>query len=184
MVRAIWRVFEEASSEERETMVAWRWDLTSRAEEGRVWFYGIPGLTRSEVVEEYSNLLAETLGVESLTLEDVERHFTWNKPVIHDIAWIRLRSSFYGSREWKEFRLEWLAEHPACVRCGRMDGILQVHHAGLTSLDETVMEEGFLEGLKHPERFETICRDCHELDHQGLIKSEREIIRAHSEEKD
>ena len=184
MVRAIWRVFEEASSEERETMVAWRWDLTSRAEEGGVWFYGIPGLTRSEVVEEYSNLLAETLGIESLTLEDVERHFTWNKPVIHDIAWIRLRSSFYGSREWKEFRLEWLAEHPACVRCGRMDGILQVHHAGLTSLDETVMEEGFLEGLKHPERFETICRDCHELDHQELIKSEREIIRAHSEEKD
>lgn len=55
-----------------------------------------------------------------------------------------------------------------------MDGILQVHHAGLNTLDMTVMEEGFLEGLKHPEHFEAIRRDCHELEHQGLIKSERE----------
>ena len=71
MVRAIWRAFEEASSEERETMVAWRWDLLSRDDEGHGEFWGIPGLTRSEVVEEYSNILAKTLGVEPLTLEDV-----------------------------------------------------------------------------------------------------------------
>ena len=94
MVRAIWRVFEEASPEERETMVTFRWDFVLRTDEGHSEFWGIPGLTRSEVVELYSNLLAEAVGEETLTSEDVERHFTWNRIVEHDIAWIRLRSSF------------------------------------------------------------------------------------------
>lgn len=177
MVRAIWRVFEEASSEERETMVAWCWVLRPRADKGLDMFIGTRGLTRSQVVQEYSNILAGTVGAEPLTLEEVERLFTWNKIVVHDRAWKRLRGSFNNSTEWREFRLEWLAEHPACVRCGQMDGILQVHHVGLDTLDMTVMEEGFLEGLKHPERFETVCQDCHYLGHLSLINGEKMLIR-------
>ncbi len=177
MVRAIWRVFEEASSEERETMVAWCWVLRPRVDEGRDMFIGTRGLTRSQVVQEYSNILAGTVGAEPLTLEEVERLFTWNKIVVHDRAWKRLRGSFNNSTEWREFRLEWLTEHPVCVRCGQMDCILQVHHVGLDTLDMTVLEEGFLEGLKHPERFETVCQDCHYLGHLSLINGEKMLIR-------
>jgi 5-methylcytosine-specific restriction endonuclease McrA len=39
------------------------------------------------------------------------------------------------------------------------------------------MAEGFLEALKHPERFETTCWDCHQKVHADLIEAERGMMR-------
>lgn len=102
----------------------------------------------------------------------------WWKQISHDQRWIRLRNSFHGSNEWKEFRSRWLTENHTCARCGRTDGVLQVHHIDSYTLDRTVMDEGFLEGLKHPERFETVCLDCHKDEHAAMIEAEkkREVL--------
>lgn len=100
-------------------------------------------------------------GINSKDVYPRLKSVAWQKHIIHTKIWISLRRSFHDSKEWKQFRLQWLQTHPKCVRCGRTDGILHVHHAGNYNLDRTVMEEGFLEGLKHPERFETLCSGCH-----------------------
>jgi hypothetical protein len=88
----------------------------------------------------------------------------------HTPLWIKARTSFYKSAEWKTFRQSFLEQHPQCARCGAK--AQQVHHVPPFNLDATVIKEGFLEGLKHPDRFESICLDCHEREHEDLIKSE------------
>lgn len=97
----------------------------------------------------------------------------WRKVIVHDKRWMRLRNSFHGSNEWKSFRNRWLTENPVCARCGKSGGIFQVHHKPPYNLDSTVLEEGFLEGLKHSERFETLCRDCHKGKHADTIEYEK-----------
>ena len=112
------------------------------------------------------------------TLLNEDRALTWWRVIRHDRRWIQLRNSFHMSREWKDFRRAWLADHPACVRCGRTDGLLQVHHAGTDTLDHTAFDEGFLEALRHPERFKTLCGDCHKEGHAYMIEAEKELSRA------
>jgi tetratricopeptide (TPR) repeat protein len=157
----LWRQFEDASPQERERMVDWNvvWESSDGStiavrERDEVRLYG------TQVTMEFFN------GFTSLDSGE------WKKIIKHNDKWIRLRKSFNDSKEWHQFRLQWLQTHPACVRCGRTDGVLQVHHAGEYSLDSTVMEEGFLEGLEHPERFETLCVKCHYQEHMPLILNE------------
>jgi len=155
-----WRRFEAASPREREGMVDW-YEI-GETPDGK-------GVVRRDPIR--GGLYIEP----SVELEDLcsrLKSLRWRKVIRHHQKWFLLRASFYRSEEWKRFRLQWLQDHPACVRCGRTDGILQVHHAGHYNLDHTVMEEGFLEGLKHPERFETLCQDCHYKEHENLIAVE------------
>ncbi|MCX5718545.1 MAG: hypothetical protein NT055_01030 [Nitrospirae bacterium] len=43
------------------------------------------------------------------------------------------------------------------------------------------MEEGFLEGLKHPERFETLCAACHSNLHKVIISLESVVKEKNTE---
>jgi len=147
-------------------MVTWRW--VAGVQVGKEYYEarGAPGLSREEFTQ--ALLAAEVPGEAEERSEDLLAALTWRRVIVHDHTWVKLRTSFYDSREWREFRLRWLEEHPACTRCGRTDGILVVHHIGDYSLDHTVLDEGFLKGLIHPERFDTTCNDCHQEMHIGL----------------
>ena len=179
-------------------MVSTRWDLTIKLEGEITGLSAPPEKSQEEIVdriiswsEDNSFLIWEGYGdtlpmgwmpLSWISLNKVEKIeelrniITWKRLIVHDERWIKIRSSFYGSREWKEFRRAWLEKHPACVQCSRTDGILQVHHTGFNTLDMTVLDEGFLEGLHHPERFETICYDEHQEKHSHLIEAERRIL--------
>ena len=166
----LWRQFEDASHQERESMVEWRevWvssDGSTIAERfgNGVRLYGTP-----VTMEFFNGFVSQDSG-------------SWKKKIKHNDKWIRVRNSFTNCKEWDYFRLQWLQTHLTCVRCGRTDGVLQVHHAGHYNQDSVVMEEGFLEGLKHPERFETLCEACHYAKHMGLIKSEFAIKKRNKE---
>lgn len=144
-------------------MVTWRWVASVQVGEEYYEIRGPPGLSREEITP--ALLRAEVPWEEEEGPEDLLEALTWRRVIVHDETWIKLRTSFYDSREWREFRQAWLAEHPACTRCGRTDSILVVHHIGDYSLDSTVLEEGFLEGLRHSDRLETLCNDCHQEEH-------------------
>jgi len=118
----------------------------------------------------------KTDNTEFYSLGEIEQNFTLVKVIGPSREWTRLRNSFYGSREWREFRLGWLAEHSACARCDQTEGSLRVHDVGQNALRLTVLEEGFLEGMRHPERFETICSECHYQEHALLIMGEQLFI--------
>lgn len=104
----------------------------------------------------------------------------------HTPYWIKVRASFYTSKEWKTFTKRFIAEsNHICSECkrkiekgfkSRFDenyGVcLQTHHAN--TLDTTVIEHGFLEGLTHKENFSLICSDCHTQKHIFMIVAERE----------
>jgi len=50
----------------------------------------------------------------------------------------RRHNSFYYTKEWKKFRMEYIKEHPFCVRCGKpaeiVDHIIPIKDGGaLTS---------------------------------------------------
>jgi tetratricopeptide (TPR) repeat protein len=157
----LWRQFEDASPQERESMVeSYEWWESSDGKDIAVRFYGkkvrLHGFGGIRSSDAYA------------MLESVK----WEKAIPHSKIWISLRKSFYGSNDWKQFRIQWLQKYPVCVRCGRTDVVLQVHHAGQYSLDNTVIDEGFLEGLKHSERFETLCVECHYHEHKPLILHE------------
>lgn len=74
------------------------------------------------------------------------------------------RDSFYRSKEWKEFTQGLKSKTHSCKQCGR-DKVkipyFQVHHKKGYEISQTVIVEGFLEALNHPERFEVLCSDCH-----------------------
>ena len=86
-----------------------------------------------------------------------------------------LVSSFYSSEEWNRFRASWLQKYPLCHRCGKTKETMQVHHRIGYNLSRTIIEEGFLEGLKHPERFWTLCRRCHSI-LGGFLQEEKPLI--------
>lgn len=160
----LWRQFEDASLEEREKMVDWHeeWqspdgkDIAVRFG-GKIRLHGFGGKRSTDVFN---------------MLESVK----WVKKITHTGKWIRLRNSFTNCKEWDRFRLQWLETHPICVRCGRTyNNGLQVHHAGYFNQDNVVMEEGFLKGLDHPERFETLCATCHSTLHKGMISIESNV---------
>ena len=97
----------------------------------------------------------------------------YNIIIVHDKKWIKLRRSFRKSKEWEEFRLNFLKKHPKCNRCRKKAKV--VHHISPFTLDTTVIHEGFLFGLKFENRFEALCGDCHYLEHEDLIESEKGI---------
>lgn len=94
--------------------------------------------------------------------------------VTHTDYYIKARQSFVHSKEWRFFRSAFLELHPACVRCKSVKD-LQVHHAGLFTVDVTLINEGFLLPLTHLERFEALCGDCHFGEHEELIVGEKII---------
>jgi hypothetical protein len=149
-------------------MVIWRWvgGVQVGEEYYEVRVRGDPSMSREEIMRALS--ASEFPWEEGEGPEDLPAAITWHRVIVHDETWIKLRTSFYDSREWREFRQAWLAEHPACTRCGRTDGILVVHHTDDYTVDSTVIDEGFLEGLRHPERLETICNDYHQEIHIDL----------------
>jgi len=173
--KAFWRWFEAAMLQERLSMVTWRWVAGVQVGEEYYEAGGKTGLSREEFTR--ALLASELPWEEGEGPEDLLGALTWRRTIIHDETWIKLRTSFYDSREWREFRQAWLAEHSACTRCGRTDGILVVHHTGPYSLDNTVLNEGFLEGLRHPDRLETLCNDCHQEMHIGLRIAESLILK-------
>jgi hypothetical protein len=173
--KTLWHQFEEASPKEREGMVEWcEWwessdgkDIAVRHRQAPKPWPGRPKYLDSGKVQ-----LHGFGGIPSKDAYLMLKSVKWEKHIIHTKIWIKMRDSFHDSKEWKQFRLQWLQAHPACVRCGRTDGVFQVHHAGHYNLDRTVIEEGFLEGLKHPERFETLCSGCHYKEHEFIISEE------------
>jgi len=160
---APWRRFDTASSKEREDMVNWI-ECGKTVDEKLVAIRTNKGILINPVTRQ----------IWIPTKEEFES-LTWEKAILHDERWIPLRDSFYHSKEWKQFRLQWIQAHLTCERCGCTDGVLQVHHRGSYTLDNTVLGEGFLEPLRHPERFETICKDCHYKEHEALIGNEAKI---------
>lgn len=94
--------------------------------------------------------------------------------VPHSRLWLRVRLSFQNSKEWKAFRNQFLEKHPDCARCGKKADI--VHHRNFYTLNSRVVEEGFLEGLRHEERFGSLCFDCHYQVHEELIITEKEMV--------
>jgi len=141
-------------------MVTWRWVGVIQIGEKHNTYWGNPGVSLEEIMRAPS--ASEGHWEEEEGPEDLPAAITWHRVTVHDETWIKLRTSFYDSREWREFRQAWLAEHPACTRCDRTDGILIVHHTDDYGIDRTVIDEGFLESLCHPERLETLCNDCHQ----------------------
>lgn len=164
--KSFWRRFEAATLQKRLSMVTWRWVAGVQVGEEYYEGGGEPDLSLEEITR--ALLKSEVPWEEEEGPEDLLAAITWHRVIVHDETWIKLRTSFYDSREWREFRQVWLAEHPACTRCGRTDGILVVHHTDDYTVDSTVIDEGFLEGLRHPERFETLCNDCHQEMHIDL----------------
>jgi len=158
--KAFWRQFEAATLQKRLSMVTWRWVGVIQVGEKRNTYRGNPGVSLEEITR--ALLKSEVPWEEKEGPEDLLAAITWRRVIVHDETWIKLRTSFYDSREWREFRQAWLAEHSVCTRCGRTDGILIVHHTGDYHIDLTVINEGFLESLRHPERLETLCNDCHQ----------------------
>jgi len=158
--KALWRRFEAASPQEREGMVTWY-------ERGDTVDGKLMAMRRSGRI-----LVNPAIDPTEFPTEAELESLTWTKFVKHDERWIRIRCSFCKSKEWKQFRFQWLQAHPACVRCGRTDGVLQVHHTGCYHLDHIVLGEGFLEPLKHPERFGTLCVGCVQKEHADFIEYE------------
>ena len=93
--------------------------------------------------------------------------------VVHDALYIKTRDSFYGSKEWRTFRIAYLEINPLCVRCGNTAN--QVHHKLGYEIQATLLKEGFIAPLKETERYEAICSDCHLEEHIELISAERNI---------
>lgn len=190
--KALWRRFDEASRKERQKMVSWYWKVMVETPEGSEWWFGSSDMShkaiRADFLDVANDVLArqEEPGCPGLAakweairdaLLNPDTKLKWWRQISHDKRWIRIRNSFHGSKEWGEFRRRWLEKHPACARCGRTDSVLQVHHTGPYTLDRTVLDEGFLEGLRHPDRLETLCRDCHKNEHGVLILVEKDFLK-------
>jgi len=94
----------------------------------------------------------------------------------HTLEYIKLRTSFNGSKEWREFSRTLRTERGFCARCGQVKDDahpLQTSHGhelGET-VDSTFIQHGFLYALK-PENFEVLCALCHIKDHPGVVLSD------------
>ena len=90
--------------------------------------------------------------------------------VLHTKYYIKVRTSFVSSVVWKNFRRSFLVTHSKCERCRKVATV--VHHRSLYTVDRTIIAEGLLESLKHLERFEALCQDCHYDEHEDMIENE------------
>ena len=172
---AVWRHFEDASLEEREGMVSWWWTARLNIEREPVTFTGKMGRSQRDVVDRYKNLMIRSLDQPLLTLEGLEAVITWERTIIHDERWKRLYHSFYLSGEWRNFRLRWLQTHSPCVRCDRTCEGLRLRHTNRPPFSHTVLDEGFLRVIQHPERFRIKCRDPRK-EHAFLIEARKRAV--------
>lgn len=90
--------------------------------------------------------------------------------ILHTREYIKVRDSFYGSKEWKDFRDFFLQLFPTCGKCGKPADT--VHHKAQYAIDLTLVKEGLLKPLKDFTRFESLCHDCHYKSHKSLINWE------------
>jgi len=107
--------------------------------------------------------------------KNVELGYTtpYNIIIVHNKKWIELRDSFNRSKEWQNFRLDFLKKHPKCEECSKKASV--VHHKTPFTLDLTVVYEGFLFGLQFESRFQSLCMDCHFGEHEKMIDYEKNI---------
>ena len=84
--------------------------------------------------------------------------------------WVKIRNSFYQSKEWRAFRQEIIKERGnKCEKCKKQVTSFIIHHN--RNIGFVVVEEGFLNELKHMDRFTVECRECHEDEHSAYIKA-------------
>ena len=93
-----------------------------------------------------------------------------------DMAWIQKnkksrseedrrkeRSKVYNTSRWRQLRLFKLQTSPCCERCGSIDD-LQVHHK-VSPFDGYFSAQRFDELAFGLDNLETLCRDCHNAEH-------------------
>lgn len=92
------------------------------------------------------------------------------KDIIHNhrTIWIKVRNSFYGSKEWRAFRLEILKIKSCCEICESVEH-LSIHHAETFHMDVYSLKCKIIDMMKQPENFEVLCEDCHLLEHYDLL---------------
>jgi hypothetical protein len=84
--------------------------------------------------------------------------------------WVKIRNSFYQSKEWRAFRQTIIKERGnKCEKCKKQVTSFIIHHK--RNIGMVVVEEGFLNELKHMDRFTVECRECHEDEHGSYIKA-------------
>lgn len=111
-----------------------------------------------------------------ILLESKDTQFRWKKQMRHNSKYRSVASSFYQSKEWKNFRLSWLEKHPVCSECGEIKETMQVHHKDKFGVFHTALTEGFLEPLKDTNRFSSLCLRCHQKKSGSLIIATREQV--------
>lgn len=123
-------------------------------------------------------IAAREIKLEQKIILDIKTKIKWSKTIRYDkdSNYLKLTSSFYSSKEWKQFRLSWLKEHPECFKCGKTDEVMQVHHLEEYKLVSTILYEGFLEPLRDKNRFRTLCYRCHAIKHGRIIIATREQV--------
>lgn len=83
-------------------MVTWRWKAGIQVGEEYYEVGGDPGQSREEIMRALE--VVEVPWKVEEGPEDWLVALTWRRVIIHDQTWIKLRTSFYDSREWREFR--------------------------------------------------------------------------------
>ena len=109
-------------------------------------------------------LLPEGIGVG----QQVDGQMMWTCE--HTPVYLRARRSFEHSPQWKQFRQEFLEEHPVCARCGKKATV--VHHRDNYTVDVTLIAWGFQWIFKRPECCQALCAECHYAGHERLIQAE------------
>jgi len=122
----------------------------------------------SDIIANRIDLIEKDKFIISL-LESDDTEYRWIKELRQSPKYKSLVNSFYGSKEWKQFRLSWLEKHPVCFKCGEIKKIMQVHHKDRFNLSNTILYEGFLEPLRDTNRFQTLCHRCHAIEEGYII---------------
>jgi 5-methylcytosine-specific restriction protein A len=74
----------------------------------------------------------------------------------------------YNTGTWRKLRLLFLSEHPLCDRCikvGKINSAIDVHHIIPINLGKTLTEKRTL-GFDY-NNLEGLCRDCHKEHHRN-----------------
>ena len=80
-------------------------------------------------------------------------------------------TDFYNSKAWRETRaMIWARDFGLCARCGEPGAV--VHHK------EHLTPRNI--GIQHialgADNLETLCRDCHAIEHEGELPADRGLM--------
>jgi len=164
----------DTKDQAKEDYKNWMINLIDRSKED-IRKYELGERDNSRIIANRYDLI-ERLKARIILLESVDTQYRWKKKLRHNSKYKSLASSFYRSKEWKQFRLSWMEKHPVCSECGEKKEIMQVHHKDEFGVFNTVLTEGFLEPLKDTSRFETLCFRCHAIREGRIIIATREQI--------